>query len=690
MSSDRGQVSHPPLAWVGLACAGLGVLMRGLWYGSVRDEPFLYAHVQDSALYHELALRLMSGGLPLEAPFSVAPLYAVFLAAIYSTIGVDPVAVYGLQIALAGGTIFLTARLGARLFGAAGAWTAGLATALYPVAILYDVRLLSVGLGSFMTILVATLLHRAWTRPRLLAWLVAGVGLGLAALVRGNMLLVLPALCLAALFRGGLRSSLMLVVGFAAAVGPVAGHNFAASQEVVPISLGGGINLYRGNNPYFVDRAVHPFRLPPQRDGLLKKAQLIASIEVGQALTPAQSDRFWTAKAVRIALDDPGRAIGLVGRKAAQVLGPDEIGDHLDLDSTIRSSRVLNWIPHMYTPLVLLGLIGFVMTRKHRDGAVAVLWVGAVLSVAVFFVVSRYRVPLVGIMAVYAGGGVRWWWRTFLGRSRARWAVGATVMAASAVKVLSPPLHPALPWNMLAGEAKADADCLVDQHTRRAPAVESRFEMGVFALNHGKLEDAEEAMWAVMRADPAHTAAGVNLSWLLLQKGADETARGVAERVVEADPCDDKGWNNLALASRRMGDKVRALAAAKRAAQIDPYNPGYWMSLGEAMLANGNRDGARAQFTRLLKWEPGSWQAHARLGQIALETGDFLAASTHLQQAVKQRPDRVELVGMLGLSEVGRGNRDGARKLLKAAVRSGMRGPALTALAKALSGPTGG
>ena len=107
------------------------------------------------------------------------------------------------------------------------------------------------------------------------------------------------------------------------------------------------------------------------------------------------------------------------------------------------------------------------------------------------------------------------------------------------------------------------------------------------------------------------------------------------------------------------------------------------------MLATGNRDGARTQFERMLKWEPDTWQAHARLGQLALESGDYLQASTHLQKAVKVRPNRVELVGMLGLSEIGRGNREGAQKLLKAAVRSGMRGPALTALAKALSSPGG-
>jgi Flp pilus assembly protein TadD len=75
---------------------------------------------------------------------------------------------------------------------------------------------------------------------------------------------------------------------------------------------------------------------------------------------------------------------------------------------------------------------------------------------------------------------------------------------------------------------------------------------------------------------------------------------------------------------------------------------------------------------------------------MALEEGRFEEASASLQRAVQAQPTRVELIGMLGLSEVGRGNRLGAKKLLSAAVKSGLRGPALTALAKALAAPEGG
>jgi len=687
MSSNS--VGHSPfsqrLLGAGIVCVLLGVGIRLAWFFSVRDAPFYYAHVQDSALYHEMAVTMLSKGFPLDGAFAVAPLYGLFLAGIYRVFGADPTMVYLFQIAISAITILLTVDLGRHLFGRMGAWCGGLVAALYPVAVIYDVRLLSVGLGTLFTVGVAWMGHRAWRLGRGRDWLLSGLCLGLGALVRGNLLLVAPWLACVAFWRGGVKHAVLCLAGFGFAVAPATVHNYAASGEVVPISLGGGINLYRGNNPHVLDSAVHPFRLPPQRNGLLKKAQLIASIETDTALTPAQSDRFWTVRAVLHWMDDPLRGVGLTVRKLVQVLSPREIGDHLDLQYTIDRSPVLKWIPPLYAPVVLLGVLGLCAHRRARDAAPAFVLTAGLLSVALFFVVSRYRAPWVPLLAIYAGGGLLWLKAAVLARGYGPLIVGGTVLGVTAVSIFSAPLNPVLPWNLLAGESKGAGECTFDQHVRHDPQVESQFSMGVFALNHGRLPEAEEAMWAVLKVDPTHTPAGVNLSWLLLQKGAHEAAAQIARKVIEVDPCDDKAWANLATASMRLGDASVAFEAAQKAVQIDPYNPGYWSSFGESLLSRGNRDGARTQFERAVKWRPDMWQAHARLGQMALEEGQYAVASTHLQRAVKAQPKRVELIGMLGLSEIGRGNRDGARSLLQAAVKSNMRGPAITALAKALA-----
>jgi Flp pilus assembly protein TadD len=556
------------------------------------------------------------------------------------------------------------------------------------VGILFDVRLLSVGLGSFFTVALAVAAHRAWRNGGFTAWLGSGLLLGLGALARGNLLLVAPWLLIVAFLRGRTKTALGFALGVGLALAPAIWHNHAASGEFLPVSLGGGVNLYRGNNAHFETAAVYPFRLPPQRDGLVVKSRLIASIEADKDLSLVEADRVWLVRALLHWADNPTRAVGLTIRKLTQALGPIEIGDHMNIDHTVQSHPVLRRIPPMMLPIGVFGLLGLLVTRRSEDAGPAAVILGGLLSVALFFVVSRYRVPLVPLLAIYAGGGLRWLWNHAHSRSRLPFLGGLACVAVFAVSLMAPTTHAALPWNLLAGAAVPPADCAVDQHIRRDPDLESRFEIGVFALNHGRFSDAEEVMWRVFREDPGHTAAGVNLSWLLLKKGAIKESAEIASRVVAADQCDDKAWSNLATARLRMGQFTEAQIAATKATQIDPYNPGYWSTLGEAELALGRRSVAQRLFERTLRWAPDIWQARARLGRMALEAGKFEDASRHLQVAVSAQPRRPELIGMLGLSEVGRGNREGARKLLSASVKAGIKGPAITALARALSEPS--
>lgn len=672
---------------VGFACVLIGLAVRWLWFRKAQTESFFYAHVQDSAVHHELAQRILNDGFPLSGPFEIEPLYACVLAAVYGVVGVDPTVVYLLQIALSAATIGITVHLGRRLFGLPGAIVGGLVAALHPPAIVFDVRLLSVSLGTFLLVGLAAVAHHAWEKGNRRLWFAAGALLGAAVLVRGHVLMVAPFLVLVAFWRGRVRLAVPAVLGLMLSVGPASVHNAVAAGEFVPVSVGGGINLYRGNNGYVSTAPVHPFRLPPTADGLLKKSRLIASIETDVELSAIQADRYWFVRGILHWVDDPKRSMGLLIRKLTQMGGTREYAVQMDIGSIVSSTSALAWIPSstgLVSAFALLGLLG---TRRVRDAGVAAVLVGGSIGVAVFFVVAEYRAPFVPLFGIYAGGGIGLLWRHAHARKRLPFWVGIAVVYLGSAAFLLPPTHQQLPWNGWVGEPKAAAPCAIDRQVRRDARIEARFQLGVFALNHGRLADAEEVMWSVFKEDPGHTAAGVNLSGLLLRKGATEQAASIAEMVLSADACDDKAWSNLATARLRQGAYGKAKRAAVRASEIDPFHPGYWSLLGESELALGQTESARALFERTVRWAPDVWQARARLGRIFLNAGEYEAASTHLQAAVAAQPGREELVGLLGLAEVGRGNHQGARALLSAAVKSGQRGPTLTALARALSAP---
>ena len=169
-------------------------------------------------------------------------------------------------------TIGLAANLGRRLFGAWGSVSAGLAAALYPAAILYDVRLLSVGLGTLFTVATAYCATALGTmRGDLVSrsddpWpggigsrqlVVGGTGVVADAFLRGS-----------GANRWGSLAAILL--GFGLTLGPSTWHNHQAGAGFVPVSLGGGINLYRETTRTLSTLQYIHSRLPAERDGLLQ------------------------------------------------------------------------------------------------------------------------------------------------------------------------------------------------------------------------------------------------------------------------------------------------------------------------------------------------------------------------------------------------------------------------------------
>lgn len=668
-----------------IGCCLLGAALRILWFREAEAKAFFYAHVQDAAVHHELAQRVLAGGLPFETAFDVPPLYGLFLGGIYATVGVDPGPVYLIQVALSLGTIALAVRLGGSLFGRPGALIAGLTAALHPASIVFDVRLVGVSLATVLFLATATLAHRAWNTGRAFDWGLPGFILGMAGMVQGHLLIAVVPLAIAAVWRGRIRCALPFVLGVGLAVSPSVWHNHQASGEVTVGALGGGITAYQGNNSHVQTGPVHPFRLPAAPNDAVSKAALIARIETQTDLTPAQADRYWLIRAMKHASESPKRAVGLAIRKATQVFGSPEYPAGVDPEAVVKASPVLRWIPPLMGPVGVLSILGLIGVRRARDAAVFAVVFGALIGMVSVVVVAPYRTTLVPLLGVYAGGGVMVLMRALRSRGRrvfAGWVAGAAAVFGG---LTAAPTAPLLPWNAWVGEPEPASACAIEVSLPTNASVDSLFHMGVFALNHGRLKDAEEAMWSVLKQDASHTAAGVNLSGLLLRRGATTEAEQVAQMMVNVDACDDKAWSNLATAQLREREFTAARASAARATRIDPYNPGYWSLLGEAELALGQSQKAQLLFERTVRWAPDLWQARARLGRIYFSMGRYQEASAHLQVAVKAQPGREELVGLLGLSEVALGNPDGARSLLRAAVKSGQRGPTLTALARAIA-----
>jgi 4-amino-4-deoxy-L-arabinose transferase-like glycosyltransferase len=659
-------------------------------------DPLYAAHVLDAAFYDGMAKQIAAGGPNVPGPFLMAPLYGYFLAAVYRVFGTHPTPVYVLQVVLGSVTAGLAAYLGRRLGGTLAGWTAGLAVAIYAQLVLYDVRLLSVSLSTFLTTLGAVAVIRAWDRsaePGLSALpLVAGLVLGLDATARGNMLLALPFVALAFLVRGrrGVPAMLLFALGAAGPLVVTATHNLVQREPGVLVSANGGINLYRGNNPLFFDGAVHPFRLDGSNDALAKKARLIASIDSGTWVSYRAADRYWIARTLAEWRGDPLRYALLFGRKLSQTLGFRELGDTNDVQHEQARSKVLALLPSLFGPAAILAVIGLAAglaprRRPLRDDLPLRLALGiGFLSIALFFFVSRYRVPLFPLTAAYAGA-------TLAGlvehRREPRVVVPVVVGIAVMLVLLVPqPTARWLPWAIADGRSHArEQPCAVDEYVLRDPALEEEFKLAAFAMASGNDADAEARMRAIWTKDPGHTPAGVDLSFLLLKRGADQEAAAVSAAIARSHRCDDKALSNLGLALIHLGKPTEAARALEQAIRIEKYEPNYWFDLAEAYLLLGRDSDAKVLLDRSIQWgDPRAWEGRYLLGRIYVKENNYKAAQHLFGEAAARTTPRADLLAWSGLAAFGAGDIALARQQLAAARPLGPDDPAVKGLERAL------
>ncbi len=258
-------------------------------------------------------------------------------------------------------------------------------------------------------------------------WLAAGMCTGLAAQARPNMLLFLAAYPAAALFirRGRPARRLMLAaVALAGAFAVLASFALLNQRLTGRFQLAGGsggVNFYLGN------KAGADGMIPRQdrrvtygdeyRDSVQVFAEELYREEVGsvgsdgRAAASEEISRYWLGRAAQDIAADPSRWLALVGRKVLFLAWNHEIPNNKSYEFIRRhESELLFYLPVRWWLLLSFSLLGllYALTRGNR---LLLFWITAFLvlhglGVVLFFVNSRYRIPMWPAMAVLAAGGL--------------------------------------------------------------------------------------------------------------------------------------------------------------------------------------------------------------------------------------------------------------------------------------------
>lgn len=432
MSSPRPRrIDLPALPLFALPMLfAFALAVRALHVFQMSGSPFFAHRIGDALVYHQWAKQITGGDWIGTEIFYQAPLYPYFLALLY-TLGIDDIiAVRLVQIGLGATSCVLLALAGRCWFSTRVGLLAGGLLAVYAPAVFFDALLQKSVLDLFFICLLLWLLARAMreTTPARLA--LVGATCGLLTLTRENALvLALPiALWVALPSRGSLRHRATLFAGYglglALLLGPVAARNYWVGGEFVVTTSQLGPNLYIGNHadapgvyrPLFRGRGSARFER--------EDAARLAEHEVGRRLTPSEVSDYWLGRAVRFARTQPADWIALMAHKFALLVNATEVPDTEDQYVFAQWSTPLRWggaLSHfgVWIPLALFGV--WASSSRWRDLALLYLLPATyAASVIAFYVMARYRLPLVPFLLLFGAAGLieapRVWRATGRGR----------------------------------------------------------------------------------------------------------------------------------------------------------------------------------------------------------------------------------------------------------------------------------
>ncbi len=320
--------------------------------------------VIDERSYDAWAREIAGGDWVGDEVFFQEPLYPYFLGSIYSIVGEEsgPHVARVLQCLLGALTAVLIALATRQLFGPAAGWVAGGAFALLGSAVIFPAYLLKPNL--FLPLLAFIVWHglrRTQACGR--SWLLFGFACGLGALLRGNMLLLLPVLAAWSAFVGRrLQPALLFVGGVLLVLMPVALRNYAVGGVFALTTSGAGTNLYGGNNadnPFGIAREFDWVRGIPEYEADDWRHE--AERRTGRELDQGEVSRFWMGEVWASVLSASGLHLGILWNKLRATLSDYEVPDNHDLAWDRR------YVACLRAPFLTFGVVGPLSEIRSED-----------------------------------------------------------------------------------------------------------------------------------------------------------------------------------------------------------------------------------------------------------------------------------------------------------------------------------
>lgn len=552
-----------------VAAVALAFAVRAVSLASTDGVPLLRHLIGDAAGYLEWARRIAGGDWIGSEAFYQAPLYPYVLALLFKVAGPSLAAVRWVQAAwgaAAVGCLYYGTR---RLMGRRAALLAAAMLALYAPAAFFDGIVQKASLDGLLVYALLAVVARASARPSRASWAAVGVLLGSLILTRENAVVWIPVVaawaftvrrrakaCEAGAQTVERSRSLsakymtLFVVGLAAVLGPVALRNAVVGGEWSISTFQAGPNFYIGNGTGATGRYVPLVRGHETPAFERSDATLLAQQEFGRPLSAREVSRYWTVRALREIRQDPVRWLKLMAHKTDLVGNRYEVSDAESLYVYEAFSPVLRALGRVWHFGVLcpLAAAGLVLTRgRWRELWLLYALIAAMaFSVVLFYVMARYRFPLVPLLIPFAAAGCVGLWDRF--RAGELRAVGMPLLVAVVVALVVN--------RRIVPEERLDALAWMN--------------VGVSCAQAGEIEEAVAYFRKAVAGHPQSAEANNNLAQALAVLGRYAESIPFYRAAVASAPNLPGVDYNLGVAFEHVGRIREALDQYRRAVAVDP------------------------------------------------------------------------------------------------------------------------
>jgi tetratricopeptide (TPR) repeat protein len=409
----------------------------------------------------------------------------------------------------------------------------------------------------------------------------AGVGVGLASLARGNMLIAALGLGVwlcwpGSQAKGRLKRGMIFALGASCVIGTVTLRNVLVGKDLVLVSANAGLNFLIGNNPYSVGIYMEPPFLHGIPESEFPESREYAERSTGRSpMKASEVSAFYLRQGLEFIRDQPGAWLRLAARKIFLAANRLEIAETYSYDYFTERYTLLRWACLDFRSLFALGLLGacvFWARAGLHELHVFLLTYG--LSLVVFFMASRYRIPLAIPLALFGA----WYLVEELPKSLASkarlWAhLGLAIVLLS-----------------LSGWIPAWVEQRVVKPTRATPHATAGY------IYCHELQDINAGLRELETAKHIHPGApGIEI--LMAQccekKGDTEQALSHYTAAIREDPAAHEAFNNLGVIYFTRRDYRLALDAFGAALRLKPDFPLYQRNVAQAQarlaLGKGRR-----------------------------------------------------------------------------------------------------